>query len=126
MTINSLESGKQYEELPNSYILFICLYDPFGMGRAVYEFTKRGKTDPALTKQLYPQSRLRDYSQSIQNRPSFRSRLQFRRMGRLKPRTLFLQYSLLPDLFQKNLDIRRCRFLIDLKLGGHGMNQVFL
>ena len=48
MTINSLESGKQYEELPNSYIIFICLYDPFGMGRAVYEFTKRDKADPAL------------------------------------------------------------------------------
>ena len=90
MTINSLESGKQYEELPNSYIIFICLYDPFGMGRAVYEFTKRDKADPALTKQLYPQSRLRDYSQSIQNRPPSRSRLQIRRMGRLISRTLSL------------------------------------
>ena len=48
MTINSLESGEQYEDLPNSYIIFICLYDPFGEGRAVYEFTKRDKTDPAL------------------------------------------------------------------------------
>ena len=126
MTINSLESGKQYEKLPNSYIIFICLYDPFGMGRAVYEFTKRDKTDPALTKQLYPQSRLRDYSQSIQNRPPFRSRLQIRRMGRLISRTLSLQYSFFPDLFQKDLDVRRRRFLIRLKLVGHGMNQVFL
>ena len=48
MTINSLEAGEQYEDLPNSYIIFICLYDPFGQGRAVYEFTKRDKTDPAL------------------------------------------------------------------------------
>ena len=48
MTINSLESGEQYEDLPNSYIIFICLYDPFGQGRAVYEFTKRDKTDPSL------------------------------------------------------------------------------
>ena len=48
MTINSLESGEQFEELPNSYVIFICLYDPIGMGRAVYEFTKREKTDPSV------------------------------------------------------------------------------
>lgn len=48
MSVNSLESGKRFRELPDSYIVFICLFDPFGQGRAVYEFRKRDKTDHKL------------------------------------------------------------------------------
>ncbi len=33
----SLESGKDYRELPDSYIIFVCDFDFFGIGDALYE-----------------------------------------------------------------------------------------
>ncbi len=36
--LNLLESGASYEELPDSYIIFICTFDPFGKGRSRYTF----------------------------------------------------------------------------------------
>ncbi len=36
--LNLLESGASYGELPDSYIIFICTFDPFGKGRSRYTF----------------------------------------------------------------------------------------
>ena len=33
-----LKGGQSYSELRDSYIIFICNYDPFGRGKAVYRF----------------------------------------------------------------------------------------
>ncbi len=33
-----LERGGLYEELPESYVIFICPFDPFGCGRSIYCF----------------------------------------------------------------------------------------
>ena len=33
-----LDAGEKYEDLRDSYVIFICRYDPFGLGRAVYQF----------------------------------------------------------------------------------------
>ena len=36
-----LKGGQSYSELRDSYIIFICNYDPFGRGKAVYRFRYR-------------------------------------------------------------------------------------
>lgn len=36
--INSIDTGAQYNALPESKIIFICLYDQFGKGRPLYRF----------------------------------------------------------------------------------------
>ena len=33
-----LNSGDNYEELRDCYVIFVCRYDPFGRGKAVYQF----------------------------------------------------------------------------------------
>ncbi len=40
MDIDALARGVDYSELKNTYIIFICLFDPFGKGRQRYTFTK--------------------------------------------------------------------------------------
>ena len=35
---NILSKGRRYEKLKNSYIIFICTFDPFKMGRSKYTF----------------------------------------------------------------------------------------
>lgn len=37
--------GRDYSELKTSYIIFICLYDPFGKGLPVYEFERTCKNN---------------------------------------------------------------------------------
>lgn len=37
-TITSLESGDEYHQLKPGYVIFICLFDYFGKGEAVYRF----------------------------------------------------------------------------------------
>ena len=49
MGLNSLHAGEEYDRLPNSYIVFLCLFDPFGEGRVRYEFQRREKVNPDLT-----------------------------------------------------------------------------
>ncbi len=36
--LDILESGGKYQELPDSYIIFICTFDPFGKNRSRYTF----------------------------------------------------------------------------------------
>ena len=38
MDMDLLVSGKEYVELPNTYIIFICDFDPFGLGKYRYTF----------------------------------------------------------------------------------------
>ena len=38
MDMNLLEKGGSYKELKNSYVIFICTFDPFGRGLSCYEF----------------------------------------------------------------------------------------
>lgn len=38
---SSIEKGLDYEELPQSYIIFICTFDPFDIGRHIYSFENR-------------------------------------------------------------------------------------
>ena len=49
LSINSLKAGMSYRELKKSYVIFICMYDPFEMGEALYEFEM---TDKKLDLQL--------------------------------------------------------------------------
>lgn len=42
----SLPTGVHYKELPETYIIFICTYDPFGKGLYKYTFdTKCNEID---------------------------------------------------------------------------------
>ncbi len=47
--LNLLESGGEYSELKNSYIIFICTFDPFGKGLYCYEFKNICKDDAELS-----------------------------------------------------------------------------
>ena len=39
--LDVLSKGKDYEELKQSYVIFICTFDPFGHGRKQYTFSYR-------------------------------------------------------------------------------------
>ena len=43
-----IESGDEYSNLKRSYIIFICLSDPFKKGLPVYVFTKTCKQDRSI------------------------------------------------------------------------------
>lgn len=47
--LNSLEKGKNYTELPQSLVIFICRFDPFGKGLCKYTFVNTCKEDSTLT-----------------------------------------------------------------------------
>lgn len=51
MSLNSLRPGKRYQELPQSYIIFLCRFDPFGENRVMYEFCRRERNNPDLVLQ---------------------------------------------------------------------------
>ena len=50
-----LKGGQSYSELRDSYIIFICNYDPFGWGKAVYRFqyTEKDEKDLYLGDGMY-------------------------------------------------------------------------
>lgn len=41
MDMDILASGQEYKELPPAYVIFVCDFDPFGMGKYCYTFEKR-------------------------------------------------------------------------------------
>ena len=43
-----LYKGRKYKTLPDSNILFICTFDPFGKGLSTYTFRESCKEDPGL------------------------------------------------------------------------------
>lgn len=38
LDLNTIEKGETYRKLKESYVIFICTFDPFGLGRAQYCF----------------------------------------------------------------------------------------
>lgn len=44
-----LQKGQMYKELGNSYIIFLCTFDPFGFGQYIYSFRNRCTELSALT-----------------------------------------------------------------------------
>ena len=51
MDMEYLQSGKDYKELPNSFVIFICDYDPFGKKKYQYTVRKYFQEIPDLTYQ---------------------------------------------------------------------------
>ena len=49
MDMEILESGKDYKELPTSYVIFICNFDPFKKGKYCYTFENRCLEDSTLS-----------------------------------------------------------------------------
>lgn len=41
MDMDILECGHEYKELPETYVIFICDFDPFGLGKYCYTFENR-------------------------------------------------------------------------------------
>ena len=48
MDMDLLESGQEYKELPMSYVIFICDFDPFKKGKYCYTFENRCLEEFAL------------------------------------------------------------------------------
>ena len=48
MDMELLLSGQEYKELPNSYVIFICDFDPFGKRKYCYTFQPKCKEDPEV------------------------------------------------------------------------------
>ena len=46
MDMDLLVSGHDYEELPRTYVIFICDFDPFGLGRYCYTFRSQCLEEP--------------------------------------------------------------------------------
>ena len=46
--LSLLQSGAQYEDLKQSYIVFLCTFDAFGQGQVRYEFRNLCVEDPTL------------------------------------------------------------------------------
>ena len=47
--LDSLKKGRPFDELKDSYIVFLCTFDPFGRKRHRYSFYSACKEDPSLT-----------------------------------------------------------------------------
>lgn len=48
MDVDTLLKGHEYGELKESYVIFICLFDPFGKGLPVYEFSNLCEQDSQI------------------------------------------------------------------------------
>ncbi len=48
MDLNVLEKGEDYEKLRDSYVIFICRFDPFKSNRCMYSFENICREDPKL------------------------------------------------------------------------------
>ena len=46
--LNTIQKGDDYEELKESYVIFICTFDPFGKGKAQYTFENACLEDKEL------------------------------------------------------------------------------
>lgn len=47
--LNAIEKGASYKKLPQSFVIFICTFDPFNKGRHKYTFRNVCKEDRSLT-----------------------------------------------------------------------------
>ena len=48
MDMDHLDRGRSYRELPNGKVLFLCTFDPFGLGYAKYSFQNRCEENKEL------------------------------------------------------------------------------
>ena len=46
--LNLISRGAHFKELKKSYVIFICAFDPYGKGRAVYTFENVCREDPSV------------------------------------------------------------------------------
>ena len=46
--LNYLSKGRDFGDLPDSYIIFICTFDPFGKGKNVYSFEPMCREDASM------------------------------------------------------------------------------
>ena len=46
--LNAIEKGADYSELPQSFVIFICTFDPFGEGRWKYTFRNLCDEEPRI------------------------------------------------------------------------------
>jgi len=48
--MNAMNKGRMasYGDLPDTYVIFICVFDPFGKGRHIYSFSNRCEEEPDL------------------------------------------------------------------------------
>jgi len=45
LDLSSLAKGKDYAEIKNSYVIFVCTFDPFGFNRKIYTFRNTCKEE---------------------------------------------------------------------------------
>lgn len=48
MSLDQIKRGEHYRDLKDSYVIFICGFDPFGRGLRTYTFENRCGQDPSL------------------------------------------------------------------------------
>lgn len=48
MDVSMVEKGMNYEQIKKSYVIFICTFDLFGMGRHIYHFENLCREDPSI------------------------------------------------------------------------------
>ncbi len=48
MDLNLLRQGMEYEELPDTIVIFLCMFDPFGRGRCRYTFQRQCQEEEDL------------------------------------------------------------------------------
>ena len=72
LNVDTLKKSGSYEDLPNTYVIFICMFDPFGKGRHIYSFQNYCTEDKdialgdgAYTVYLNTKGRLNDISPEL-------------------------------------------------------------
>ena len=76
MDVDSLDSGESYKSLKDSYVIFLCLGDPFGKGLPVYTFRYRAEEDNSIamddgTVNIFFNAKLYDKMNSVERRNFF-------------------------------------------------------
>ncbi len=71
LTVDSLKSGQGYEEIPDTYVLFVCKKDPFGKGRAVYTFLRNERAGEGSGLHLQDGSQISFFNCSYQGKDAY-------------------------------------------------------
>ena len=76
MDVDSLDTGESYKTLKDSYVIFLCLGDPFGKGVPVYTFRYRSDEDNSITMDdgsvnIFFNAKLYDKMNSVERRNFF-------------------------------------------------------
>ena len=76
MDVDSLDSGESYKTLKDSYVIFLCLGDPFNKGLPVYAFRYRAEEDDSITMNdgtvnIFFNAKLYDKMNSVERRNFF-------------------------------------------------------